>query len=184
MSRVPELRRDQMSDETSAVYDMIFTTLGMGKVPREWPSFLHSPEGAKRLYKLFRHLFYSEPVPNLIKEIAILAIARECDDDFIWTYHETGARSAGVSDSVIDAIQHRRVPDDCTKEETATAKFAWQFLKDHRIEDETFDTVHRHLGDQGVVELTLLIGLYTSICLSITALEVELDEGMTSTLSH
>jgi hypothetical protein len=35
-----------------------------------------------------------------------------------------------------------------------------------------------------VVELTMLIGVYTSICLSITALEVELDEGMTSTLSH
>ena len=184
MSRVPELKRDEMSDEMGAVYDMILSTLGMGRVPREWPSFLHSPEGAERVYGLFRYLASSDPVPKSLKEIAILAIARECDDDFIWTYHENGARRAGISDSVIDALRDRRLPEDCTKEETATAKFAWQFLKDHKIDDETFDIVHRHLGDRGVVELTMLIGVYTSICLSITALEVELDEGMTSTLSH
>ena len=136
------------------------------------------------MYNLFRSLASADSSPKSLKEIAILTIARECDDDFIWTHHERGARRAGVSDSVIDDIQHRRVPKECTKEETATAKFAWQFLRDHRIEDEVFDIVHRHLGDKGVVELTLLIGVYTSICLSITALEVELDEGMTSTLSH
>ena len=61
-------------------------------------------------------------------------------------------------------------------------RYAWSLLRDHRVEEDLFREVQRCLGDQGLVDLTLLIGYYATMSLAISALDVEMEPGVTSTL--
>ena len=114
----------------------------------------------------------------------MLTAARECDGDYVWTMNERQARSAGVEEGIIDAIRERRAPDDLSDEDSAIVAFTLELLKAHRISDATFEAVHRSLGDSGVVDLIVTIGYYFGLSHALSALEVDLEPGLTSTLSR
>ena len=115
MARIPELKKEQLSVEALSVYEEIEKS--RGSVAREWMAFLHSPDITGRLSRIGEYVRFRGPLSDVIKEVAILATAREMDNDFIWTGHEVLARNIGVEESVIDAIRAGRVPQDGAPEE-------------------------------------------------------------------
>ena len=50
------------------------------------------------------------------------------------------------------------------------------------VTDDVFEQIHQCLGNEGVVDITLLIGFYATMSLMVSALKVNLESGVTSTL--
>lgn len=181
MARIPTLDREHLSSQGQAAFDQIAGS--RGNVAVNFKALLNSPEATARFAHLGAYLRFEGPVPNQLKEVAILAVARETDGHYVWTAHERLARKAGVRDKVIDAIRDRRVPQDAVPEAIAMVRYVWSLLRDHRVEEDLFREVQRYLGDQGMVDLTLLIGYYATMSLAISALDVEMEPGVASTLN-
>ena len=69
---------------------------------------LYSPKTTAHLRALNRYLRFEAGFSPRIREIAILATAREMDSQFEWVAHEPEALKEGVPPEVVDVIKHRR----------------------------------------------------------------------------
>jgi 4-carboxymuconolactone decarboxylase len=180
MARVPYLKREELSPEHQASYDRIADTRGV--VGPNFQALFNSPIATERFASWGEYLRFDSEIPPRLKELVILAAAREANNGYVWTAHERLAREQGVTDAVIDAIRHRSAPAGLAGDDASVVGFAKELLINSEISDETFAAVHQLLGDKATVDLTLLILYYSSLALALQAVRVELPEGVASTL--
>lgn len=176
MSRIPQLERYQLSPEQTKVYDAILASRGSLHGPfRMW---LHSPEVAQRAQRLGEQVRFRTILPPRLRELAILVTARFWDAQLEWSIHEPAGREVGIPRSVIEDVKRRRTPDFEQHDEEAVYRYTLDLLRDHFVDDDIFAQAFEHLGTRGMTELTVLIGYYTLVALSLNAFRVPVPEGM------
>ncbi len=171
-ARVPLLAtREGLSPAQRAAWERIAES--RGRVVGPFAVLLHSPEVARRVAELGHVLRFDGVLPAADRELAILAVARALDCQFEWAAHAPLARKAGVRDEAIAAIRDRRAPAGLTADEAAIVGHASALLVAHRVADDAFGVLRARLGDQGLVELTALVGYYGMIACTLNAFAVE-----------
>jgi len=170
VSRIPELERYQLSPEQTKVYDAILASRGSLHGPfRVW---LHSPELAQRAQQLGEHARFKTTLPPRLRELAILVTARFWDAQIEWSLHEPFGREAGIARTVIEDIKGRRTPELTEPDEESVYNYTFELLRDHFVADGVFAAAAEHLGPRGVTELTILIGYYSLVALSLNAFSI------------
>ena len=170
MSRIPELERYELSPEQTKVYDAILASRGSLHGPfRVW---LHSPELAQRAQQLGEHARFRTTLAPRLRELAILVTARFWDAQIEWSVHEPAGREAGMKRAVIEDIKRGRTPEFEHPDEESVYNYTFELLRDHFVEDDVFSAVAEHLGPRGVTELTILIGYYSLVALSLNAFQI------------
>lgn len=177
MVRVPVVSRDDLSEDHRSIYDEILGS--RGEVAGPFAVLLNSPELAKRVAHLGAYIRFESVLTDQVREMAILATAREWNCQYEWTYHEPEARKAGVRDEAIVSIRDRMAPDNLNDEESLVVKYACETIRDHKVSDITFRKALQHFGSQGITELTATIGYYAMLAGVLNAFEVEPDAGVT-----
>jgi 4-carboxymuconolactone decarboxylase len=86
--------------------------------------------------------------------------------------HRAVASSVGLSDAVIDAIASGDLPHLETDQETSAYEFTWQLVHNHPVDSSTYTAASNALGQRGLVDIVLLVGLYLSVCSIINAFEI------------
>lgn len=179
--RIPLPERGQMSREQQKVYDDVVQG-PRGTMVGPLRAVIHSPELADRWQRLGEFVRYRTVLPEDLKELAIVVSAKRWNSEVEWGVHARVAREAGVAEHVIDAIRDGNEPrlDESAAE---IYEYARQLQTFGEIEDETYRAVRRRWGDQGIVELTAVIGYYTMVAMMLNAHRVPLPEGMTPAFS-
>lgn len=116
--------------------------------------------------------------PNRYREIAILTTARIWSSQFEWYAHEPPAVAAGISQAVIEDLRHGRRPTFDHPGDEAIYDFATELQRDRAVSDATYRKVWNMLGTVGLLNLTVLIGHYTNVAMTLGASEVALPEGV------
>jgi 4-carboxymuconolactone decarboxylase len=177
MARLPEVSREQLKPEEQPLFDEIVASRGGVRGP--YGMLLHSPQLASRVAATGAYVrFDSDFLPNALKEVAILATAREIESQYEFTAHARLAREAGVSEDTISAIAQGTAPLGLSGDEETVARYVQELLRDHKITDATFNAVKDRFGVQETVELTGLIGHYVLVGQVLAAFEVELAPGV------
>lgn len=171
MARLPAVTRDSVRKDLRGVFDEI--NAGPGGIGSGPMSVLkHSPEMAKRAIPLFEYVRNESTVPLPIRELAMLTTARAKACPYIWNRHVTLAREAGVSDELIDALRDQRPLPPMSELEAAVIEMGMGFFQSNRIGQQTFDVALSHLGAQGLVELTTLMGFYAMLAFNANAVDL------------
>ena len=121
-------------------------------------------------------------MPEDLKELAIILVAREWNSAIEWTGHAVLAARAGVSAESIEAIRTGKAPAGLTDKEQVIARFVHQLLRHKEVPDEVFAAAHALLDTQGVVDLALTCSYYTAVCLAQLVLKPDMEPGRVSTL--
>ena len=121
-------------------------------------------------------------MPESLKETVILTTAREIKSQYEFTAHARLARPAGTPESTIKALANGTAPAGLSGDEELVVRYTQQLLRDHKINDETYQAVVNRFGVQGTVDLTGLIGHYLLVGQILAAFEVELAPDMTPEL--
>jgi 4-carboxymuconolactone decarboxylase len=176
VSRIPELERYQLSPEQTKVYDAILASRGSLHGPfRVW---LHSPDLAQRAQQLGEEVRFRTILPPRLRELAILVTARFWDAQIEWSIHEPAGRQAGIPRTVIEAIKRRRTPEFEQRDEESIYRYTSELLRDHFVDDDVYATASEHLGPRGMTELTVLIGYYTLVALSLNAFAISVPPDL------
>jgi 4-carboxymuconolactone decarboxylase len=129
---------------------------------------LRCPDLMTRLQLVGEYLRFDSGLPPHLRELVILLIARDWDQDFEWGHHAPLARAAGLDEQVVAAIRDGDAatgPDD--------VRAVWQFVTEldehHAVTDSTFDAAIGVVGDTGVVELIATVGYYTTLAMTMNA---------------
>lgn len=138
---------------------------------------LYSPKTAAMVSGLNRYLRYDAGFSGHVREVAILATAREMDSQFEWVAHESEALKEGVPQSTIDIIKYRRATEGADSTDALVIELGRQLWRDHKVKSETFSKLKDIFGANKLVELVMLMGNYAGTAALLTAVDMQLHAG-------
>jgi 4-carboxymuconolactone decarboxylase len=171
MSRLPELRYEEMTAEQQRVHDEIAAG-PRGRVEGPLKVWLHAPGLADHAQKLGAHARYHSSLPPALSELAILVTAQIWRADYEWYAHVGPARAAGLSDQVIEALRQGTAPPLQDAKSKAVYAVSRELHRRRSISDQTYIMAERALGHQALVDLVGILGYYTLISMTLNAFEV------------
>jgi len=176
--RLPLPKREDLDEATRKTYDEAVKP-GASLAGLQGPSGvrLYSPGSTAHLGALNRYLRYQAGIPPRIREIAILATAREMDSQFEWVAHEPEALKQGVPQTAIDAIKYRRSTDGLDATDGLVIELGRQLWRDHKVKSETFAKLKEIFGPHKLIDLVLLMGNYAGTAALLTAVDMQLHKG-------
>ena len=174
MARLPLASRDTVPAGQEDTFDEI--TQNGANVPPYGPGSVmtHVPEASKHATGLNQYLRNRSSVPLKAAELAMLVAAREMDCQHIWNAHAGSAREAGVPDAVVDAIRDRKLLPELSADESAVINLGREILRNHQVSRGGYQSALEVFGQQGVIELTLILGNYTMLAMLINTFETDL----------
>jgi 4-carboxymuconolactone decarboxylase len=183
MPRVPSVRREDLDDETRAVYDAIAETRG-AEFTKQGPFgvLLHSPVLAGRAAHLGTYVRYEGPMPARQRHLLAMIVARELDCQYEFTAHAVLARQRGIPAEAVTAIGRGETPSGLPEIEAALVAFVRQLVIDHRVDDATFAALSDHLGLRGLTDVVGAVGYFTFAGHVLNAFEVEVREEQSAEL--
>jgi 4-carboxymuconolactone decarboxylase len=122
--------------------------------------YLRSPEMANASRPLGRYLRFQAPMPQKLKEIAILLTARFWGGQYVWYSHRKYAIEAGLSSAFIDAMAKGERPQNMPGDEAAVFDFCSELLSTRQVSDGNYQKFVERFGERAVVELIGLMGQY------------------------
>ena len=179
MARLPVVSRDMVDKQFREAFDELTADSGAGTDTGPGSITIISPEMARRRYHLTNYLRFETTFSKKIQELAILTTARAMDCQYVWNAHASDARSAGVSDTLIDALRDIHRLPKMSADEEAVVNYAMELFKTHKVSPETFQAALDQFGPQHLVELTALMGHYAQTAFFLNAFDVQLPDQRT-----
>jgi 4-carboxymuconolactone decarboxylase len=149
-----------------------------GRIDGMYRSLLNNPELTRHVSDLGAFLrFGSGSLPDALRELLILWVARHLGAAYEWVKHAPVARQAGLADAIIEAIRLQQPPPGLDALQLAALTAADCVLQRRSIPAPVQAQLATALGLPAVVELVVLCGFYQMIAGVIFAFDVPLPEG-------
>ncbi len=174
--RLPLPRREDLDEAGRRAYDRAATP-GASIVGLRGPAGiqLYSTPCIEARNQAANYLRYKVFDPK-VREVAILAVAREMDSQFEWAAHEPEALKEGVPREVVEAIKHRKSTQGLDETYAAIIEFGRQVFGQHKCSSECFARVRALFGPNKTVELVMLMGNYAATAALLCAVDMQLPE--------
>ena len=115
-------------------------------------------------------------LPPHLRELIILLTAHVIQCQYEWVQHVTPAKSFGVTDGQIDAIQKLEFTSkDFNPQELAAMTFAMAVLNSPDVADNIFQEAQTYFSNREIVEIVELIGYYWMAGRIATVFKLDLD---------
>ncbi|HYW57027.1 MAG TPA: carboxymuconolactone decarboxylase family protein, partial [Polaromonas sp.] len=125
---------------------------------------LRSPELMERVGKVGEYLRFDSILEVRIRELTMCLVARHVSNQFEWLMHAPLALKAGVLQTTLDAIAVGKHPHSVAADEAAAVDLVTELLQHHGVCDASYAAALTAFGEQGVVELTTLVGYFAMVC--------------------
>jgi len=177
MAKLPDAVAS-LDPQGQELYQRLVAKRGHLELHSVYRVLLNHPELTRYVSDLGTFLrFGAGTLPDALRELVILWLARQLQDAYIWVKHAPYARKAGVSPDVIEALRTNREPLGLDGLQQAALAAAHCVRERRSIPQPLQDELIAGLGIKGVLELVVLLGFYEMIAGVIFAFEVPLPEG-------
>ena len=171
MPRVaPVTGKSDVPAEHHHVVDAVVTVFGNVRGP--FSVLLHSPKLAERVLGLVTFFRDESLVEGRLRSLAILTAVREREAAYVWAAQVGAARRAGVREETIDLIRAKGDLAGLPAEEREIVAFTLQLVRTNRVDQATFDALHKRHGAQWVLELTAAASYFAMLSGIVNAFEV------------
>jgi 4-carboxymuconolactone decarboxylase len=176
--RLPLPRREDLDEAGRKAHDRA-TAPGATIAGLQGPAGvqLYTPRIAGHMAAINRYLRFEAGFTARVREIAILATAREMDSQFEWVAHEPEALKEGVEPRVIDVIKHRGSTSGLEETDAIVIELGRQIWRDHKVTSELFARAKARFGPNQLVDLVLLMGNYAATAAMLAAVDMQLHAG-------
>lgn len=174
--RLAQLTYESLAPEVRPLADDILK-VSSAALGGPYNALLRSPEMARRCFDFLDYLRFRTSVNKRLNEFAILIQARISNAQYEWWAHETIARKAGLSDAVMDDLRACRRPTSMQADEALVYDYCVQLSLNHRVPDALWQKAVDAMGEQAVVDLTVLSGTYVMVSMLLNATQVGIPNG-------
>ena len=145
-------------------------------------ALLRSPDVADRVQKVGEYVRFHSVIPAPLNEMAILIAGRSWNAQFEFWAHSRLGKEAGLDASIIDAIAEGRRPPKMNDDERIVYNFCSELFRDKQVSDSTFKAVVERFGEQGVIDLIVAGGYYSTVSMILNVDRYPLPVGETPPL--
>jgi 4-carboxymuconolactone decarboxylase len=177
MSRIDDLRREDLSPQQQELYDDITRRRPRPSISGPFAIWMHIPEIAAPTNALTNYLRSSAKLDQRLIELIVLLMCRDADVKYAWSVHEPLARAAGLSPETIDAIAARKRPDFEHDDEALIYDIVAELLSTKALSEATFSRAQATLGREGLIEAVSCAGFYAMVGLVLSAFDVPPQPG-------
>ncbi|HEV8022409.1 MAG TPA: carboxymuconolactone decarboxylase family protein [Candidatus Lustribacter sp.] len=151
-----------------------------GRLNGPFNAMLLSPEVGTALQELGAAIRYRSTLSNRAREIAILEVSvlRRCS--FEWYAHVRVGEQAGLTPAEIAALRDGVHAPTLDATEELIRKLVRTLVQERDLDDATFATASKQLGDRVLMELIALVGYYELLALSLRIWRTPLPAGADS----
>jgi alkylhydroperoxidase family enzyme len=111
-----------------------------------------------------------------LRELVILRVGHLCNSAYELHQHLRVSRTLGLSESRIKATAGRLPSTEFSEAENAALALADDLVAHVKADKEIFADARAHLGDSGVQELVIIVGVYLLVCRYLETLEIEIED--------
>ena len=140
-------------------------------------ALLRSPDMARRAFDFLDYLRFKTSVNKRLNEFAILIQARISNAQYEWWAHEPIAHRAGLSEAVTADLRECRRPAAMRDDERLVFDYCIQLSLNHRVPDLLWQQAVAAMGEQAVIDLTVLSGTYVMVSMLLNATQVGIPNG-------
>ena len=181
--RMPPLRDDELSAAQRAA--AVELAAGpRGGVVGPFIAALRSPELMTRLQRLGEYLRYRNALGPRLTELAVLMTARAWSQPFEWAMHDGEAEARGIARATIAAIARGQRPSRMTAEEAIVHDYLRELHATQAVSDATYARAVAAFGESGVVDLTAVVGYYTTLAMILNVARTPVPPGERSPLAE
>lgn len=174
--RLTQISYDALPDAVKPLADDILK-VSSAALGGPYNALLRSPEMARRCFDHLDYLRFRTSVNKRLNEFAILIQARISNAQYEWWAHEIIARKAGLSDAVMKDLRECRRPTSMQDDERLVYDYCIQLSLNHRVPDVLWQEAVDTMGEQAVIDLTVLSGTYVMVSMLLNATQVGIPGG-------
>ena len=174
--RLPPIRDEALTPAQRAAAQEL-SSGPRGKLGGPFVPLLRSPELMARVQKVGEFLRFESALPDRIKELAILVVARHWDQPYEWSFHLPLALKAGVTRAAAEAIAEGRPPERLTADEAAAYGLLRELLETRQVGDDAYAAALTAFGEAGVVELIAFGGYYGFLAMVMNAARTPAEDA-------
>jgi 4-carboxymuconolactone decarboxylase len=170
MNRTLEIPADKLTGEQKTVFDQLVA--GRGRILGPYKIWIHSPTVASGMEHIGTFLNKRSSLSTREVEIGILVIAQHWDGEYVKQAHIKAGKAAGLTQEQIDAVLAGRDPGFTDPHERTVYRFATALASKTKLSDAEFAEIEKAIGRDGIAEVLVLLGYYTSVALGMKVHEV------------
>ncbi len=111
-----------------------------------------------------------------LRELVILRVGHLCGSAYEQHQHRRVSRTLGLSDARVQAAAGLLPCAQFSAGENAALALADDLVAHVKGDTKLFEAARAHLGDTGIQELVIVVGIYMLVCRYLETLEIELEE--------
>jgi 4-carboxymuconolactone decarboxylase len=174
--RLPAIPVEQYSAEQKQAVTQ-YETVRKAPIFGPFEVMLYSPAMMTNAQEVGDYMKAGSAIPRNLAELAVLYIAKEWNQDYVWYQHVPLALKGGIAQANVDALGDGRKPANMNDDEDAVYSFVSELVRSHQVTDPTFDRVKRRFGSKGVVDLTSLTAFYVHLSMQLNVAKFSLPQG-------
>lgn len=171
MALLPYVDESKASDKTREI---------LGNTPRKLNVARMIANASDAVFQNFSRLGNSlmtrGKLNNKLREIAILRNARVCGSLYEYTQHVPIAKSTGLSDEQIAAVDNWESAKCFNDLERLVLRFTDEVARNVKGSHATLEALQKSLGPGEIVELIMAIGFWGMVARILETTEVELED--------
>lgn len=176
MSRVPDIRLEDLTAEQKRIYDEIALSRG-GVVRGPFPIWLRNPDLADPANQFGNALRVHGKLEKRLFELMVLIVARHWSAQYEWFSHAKSALKAGLSPEIVEAIQDRRLPEFVREDERLVYEIITELVETRTLSQPSYDGALAALGLDLLIELITAAGFYAMIAMVLNAFDAPVPSG-------
>jgi 4-carboxymuconolactone decarboxylase len=141
-------------------------------------ALLRSPDVADRVQRVGEYVRFHSTIPAALNELAILITGRFWGAQYEYYAHSRLARTAGLPDTIIDAVAEGRRPSPMSDDERIVYDFCTEMFRDKAVSDAAFKAAVDRFGEQGVIDLIAASGYYSIVSMVLNVDRYPLPAGV------
>jgi 4-carboxymuconolactone decarboxylase len=175
--RLPPVPVEKMTDAQKKAAAEATAPRG-GDLPGWLVALSRSPEVMTRTKSLGDYVVREKKTlsPQLT-ELAILIVARQWTQQYLWNSHRPAAIRAGVDAKIVDALAQGKKPEGISEDQQAMYNFSTELLNNHEVGDATWSRAVGRFGEEGVIDTEGLLGYYILLSMAMNTGHTPLPPG-------
>src|SRR5689334_10644066 len=164
-TRIKDIPENELTPEQAKVFKDLVA--GRGRLLTPYKIWIHSPRLAAALETIGTFLNKRSSLSEREVELVICIIANHWHGDYVWTVHTRMCVNLGIPQSVFDAIRAGRDPGLDNERERTVYDLTRIAMEPGGGSDEVFARAERVLGRNGMAEVLVLLGYYSSVSMAV-----------------
>ena len=125
------------------------------------------------------YLLKEGTLPGRERELVILRVGWRLGSEYEFGQHTIEGRREGLTDQEISAVAQDGAPPDCwNTDDRALLALADELCLHGGVSDETWAALSPRWSEAELLELVVLAGAYRMVCGLLTAVGIEIDDGI------